>query len=279
MNFHKALNFTKQMAVLLAAVLIITSCGKEQAEELEAVSKIETEKTIADYPEEITLENWEEFVHAPQSVIDHFAQKEVEAMGERTVTTPNEFNETSRFPFILGLVQGFNGAWVSMPGVTVNISGPSCSSTSITNSWANFNYFIGTSCPGPMCMTYNTPAINGVSTFDLVLVQRHILGITPFTTAQQYLAADANRSGTITGIDLVEIRKIILFINTAWPQSDNVLFTTVQDYDDLQDMIDNTGTVDPALLQAVGNVGNCLAPFFSDRQAIKTGDVNGSFAF
>ncbi len=63
---------------------------------------------------------------------------------------------------------------------------------------------------------------NGVSTYDLVLIAKHILGLEPLTTPYKMIAADANRSGSITSFDIVEFRKLILGIydelpnNTSW---------------------------------------------------------------
>lgn len=59
--------------------------------------------------------------------------------------------------------------------------------------------------------------LNGVSTYDIYLIQEHILGEAPFTTIDQYLAADANRSGTVTVSDMVQIRKLILNVDLALP--------------------------------------------------------------
>jgi hypothetical protein len=58
---------------------------------------------------------------------------------------------------------------------------------------------------------------NGVSTLDLVRIQKHLLGNELFTTPYQYIAADANNSQSITAIDLIEIRKLILGIYTELP--------------------------------------------------------------
>lgn len=51
---------------------------------------------------------------------------------------------------------------------------------------------------------------NGVTTADLVVIQKHILGTALLTNAYQMIAADANNNGTITTADLVAIRKLIL---------------------------------------------------------------------
>ncbi|MEO7174393.1 MAG: T9SS type A sorting domain-containing protein [Saprospiraceae bacterium] len=52
--------------------------------------------------------------------------------------------------------------------------------------------------------------LNGVTTQDLVLIQRHILNKQPLTTIGQLAAADVNKSDDITIGDLIELRKVIL---------------------------------------------------------------------
>jgi hypothetical protein len=61
--------------------------------------------------------------------------------------------------------------------------------------------------------------LNGVSTFDLIQIHKHILNIKTFDSPYQYIAADINRSGTITTLDLIQLRKVILGIdanNSSW---------------------------------------------------------------
>ena len=53
-------------------------------------------------------------------------------------------------------------------------------------------------------------ATEGISTRDLIVLQRHILGITPLQNPYQLLAADVNNSGSITALDLVLMRRLIL---------------------------------------------------------------------
>ncbi|MFM9946562.1 MAG: hypothetical protein ACKV1O_01360 [Saprospiraceae bacterium] len=59
--------------------------------------------------------------------------------------------------------------------------------------------------------------LNGVSTFDMVLVSRHILGMAPIASPYARLASDINRDRKITVWDLVYARSIILGINTHFP--------------------------------------------------------------
>jgi hypothetical protein len=63
---------------------------------------------------------------------------------------------------------------------------------------------------------------NGVSTIDLVLIQKHILGVQGLNSAYKVVAADVDRSNDVTAVDLVELRKLILTVydklpnNTSW---------------------------------------------------------------
>ena len=71
----------------------------------------------------------------------------------------------------------------------------------------------------------NNDPLNGVTTFDLVLIQQHILGIAELNTPEKILAADVNQSGTITTLDLVAIRRVILEIDETFPGGKSWMFT------------------------------------------------------
>ncbi len=58
----------------------------------------------------------------------------------------------------------------------------------------------------------NDDPLNGVSTQDIVLIQKHILGKSIIASPYRLIAADVNNSGSVTGADISEIRKLILGI-------------------------------------------------------------------
>ena len=58
--------------------------------------------------------------------------------------------------------------------------------------------------------------LNGVSTYDLVLISKHILGLSKLSAAQ-LIAADANRDGKVTTYDIVLLRQLILGIIPELP--------------------------------------------------------------
>ena len=58
--------------------------------------------------------------------------------------------------------------------------------------------------------------INGVTTYDIVQIQKHILGTKVFTDPYKLIAADVNNSKSITARDISEIRKVILGVSTSF---------------------------------------------------------------
>lgn len=69
--------------------------------------------------------------------------------------------------------------------------------------------------------TKNGDYLNGVSTLDLVLIQRHILGLQSHDTPYKVIASDGTDNSKISATDLTEIRKLILGVsptltNQSW---------------------------------------------------------------
>ncbi len=70
--------------------------------------------------------------------------------------------------------------------------------------------------------TLNTDHKNGVSTIDLIQIQKHLLGLKDLDSPYRLVAADANNSGSVTAVDILELKKLILGIydelpnNTSW---------------------------------------------------------------
>jgi hypothetical protein len=61
----------------------------------------------------------------------------------------------------------------------------------------------------------NEDVLNGVSTLDMVLSQRHILGISVLNL-RYTIASDVNLDGKVTAADIVDMRKLILGITTQF---------------------------------------------------------------
>ena len=73
--------------------------------------------------------------------------------------------------------------------------------------------------PAQFAITKQADANEDVSVMDLVLLKDHILGIKKFDNAFQYLAADVNKSKSLSIADLLQIKLIILGLQTTWPNN------------------------------------------------------------
>ncbi len=62
----------------------------------------------------------------------------------------------------------------------------------------------------------NDDPLNGVSTLDLVLIQKHVLGTELLSSPYKLIAADVNDSKQISALDIVELRKMILGTSTEF---------------------------------------------------------------
>ncbi len=118
----------------------------------------------------------------------------------------------------------------------------------------------------------NSNAQDGVTTFDLSLIQRHILNIDPLTSPYKIIAADANNSGHVTVADVVEIRKLILNITDEYPNNTSWRFVPVDSSIVIQQP---SSTIMP--FSEVVNINNLIKDTEASFIGIKIGDVSDSF--
>ena len=111
--------------------------------------------------------------------------------------------------------------------------------------------------------------LNGVSTLDLVLIQKHILGLTSLDSPYKVIAADANNNETVSATDLIELRKLILGIYSELPANDSWRFIDATQQFPLTTM--------PWPLQEVITLNNLSSDMIENNfVAVKIGDVNGN---
>jgi hypothetical protein len=112
---------------------------------------------------------------------------------------------------------------------------------------------------------------NGVTTYDLVLISRHILGIQTLNSPYKVIAADANKSNSVTTLDMVVIRKVILQIEPGFANNTSWRFV------DKDFVFGNPSNPFAGQFPEVINYNNMtLDDLNADFVAIKVGDVNGS---
>ncbi len=118
----------------------------------------------------------------------------------------------------------------------------------------------------------NDDAMNGVSTLDIVLISKHILGTQKFNSPYKIIAADVDKSNSITTLDLVKIRKMILGIENKMPNGNKSWRFVSSTY-----VFPNPENPFQSSFPEIYNVNNFNRDMLSTNfVAIKIGDVNGS---
>lgn len=118
----------------------------------------------------------------------------------------------------------------------------------------------------------NDSPLSGMSTFDLVVLRKHILGIDPFDTPYKHIAADVDNSGNVSLLDLIEMRKVILSVTMEFPIGKTWRFVPF-DY--------NFTNPNNPLAEAFPEklaFDKMRMNMFRDFVGVKLGDLDGSFA-
>ncbi len=113
--------------------------------------------------------------------------------------------------------------------------------------------------------------INGVTTFDIALISRHILGSELLRSPYKLIAADVNRDGSIDALDLLITRRVVLRQIDSFPNNRSWRFVP-KNYT-FPSSIEPILVTFPTFL-AYANVTDTV--FNADFIAMKTGDINGS---
>ena len=117
----------------------------------------------------------------------------------------------------------------------------------------------------------DTNILNGISTFDLLMISQHILGLRPLGSPYKMIAADANNSGSITTFDIVMLRKLLLFISNSLPRNASWRFVDA-DFTFENPTNPFTSTFPEVIVLEQLTEPNENLNFI----AVKVGDVNGS---
>jgi hypothetical protein len=168
---------------------------------------------------------------------------------------------------------------VELSGCTNN----ACTKNALTTSTGAYGFCVQSPCA---CNCFQvTPfkddnRLNGVTTFDLVLISKHILGTEPFDSPFKMIAADANGNGAITTQDIVQLRRLILGIyddsdpdpDKHWPSDHARSWRFVDKSFDFPNHQNPFQTQFPESREDISASSNVPVEF----TAIKTGDVNNT---
>ncbi len=111
---------------------------------------------------------------------------------------------------------------------------------------------------------------NGITTLDILLIQRHILGITPLNSPYKVIAADVDGNQSVNGVDIIQIRKLLLGFYDEFPNTENWQFVDGnQEFSNTYSPWPYNSEVNILADKSYGNMNFVM---------IKTGDINLSRA-
>ncbi|MBK6905128.1 MAG: hypothetical protein IPH04_20580 [Saprospirales bacterium] len=129
----------------------------------------------------------------------------------------DNMNACPGVPVVAGTVTTEEGLGISEVWMKLNgIADP----PTFTDLAGAFSFFdLETGSDYTMTAEKDLDPLNGVTTFDMVLIARHILGTQLLDSPYKIIAADVNRSNSVSTLDLVELRKVILLYENSFPNN------------------------------------------------------------
>lgn len=175
-------------------------------------------------------------------------------------------------------------AMTGIGGVSVSMSGKNCVGDTLWTLstgqyisseygwWSHWGGLLQSGYASEVRPYKKSNPLNGVSTFDLVQIQLHILGIKPLDAPWKIVAADANLDGKVTLQDVVLLQKLILGVIPELPHGLSWRFYPKSHV--FTDPADPFATPLPETVHVPGTTDPIIHLF--EFTGVKIGDVNGS---
>jgi Dockerin type I domain len=188
------------------------------------------------------------------------------------IFSTNKLFAQIEFPFLTGTLKTENGQPANNVKITLHLN-DTLERTTLSDANGDFNFGLY-----PQTSFFVKPEkldgddkYKGVTTFDIARISRHILGIEPFTSSYQYIAADVDKNGDVDIADIIHIRNFLLHKTNKLPSGvwrfvdANYVFKNL---DPFQENFPETVTITPQ-------------QYFVEAKfiAIKMGDVNGTYSY
>ncbi len=172
---------------------------------------------------------------------------------------------------MFGDIHTFTG--IPVEGVTIELTNSAESTLGTTTSDQSGSY---TLADNTTCNDYFiTPSFDGnniregLDSWDLVLMIRHILRINDFDTAYKTIAADINRNGVVTIGDVIDLQRVLLYYENEFPNNNSWRFVDAS--------IDFADPYNPFVNPIPDYAFIKLSEYNNENQfvALKVGDVSG----
>lgn len=172
--------------------------------------------------------------------------------------------------FIAGSIITESGKEVENAVVSVMNTSPFATTTGVDGAFMVENISYGAKVT--LVPSKNDDLLNGVSTMDMIIISKHILGLEPIASPYSLIAADIDGSGGISTLDLIRLRKLVLNEAGAFPNDIPSWRFIDADFEFPEG--ENPLRVDFPELKNVESFNSALGTVRFI--AIKVGDVNGT---
>lgn len=162
-----------------------------------------------------------------------------------------------------GDITNFKG--IDIEGVTISLNG-----TPISTSYPGFTTEVSPNQIYHITAEKNQYLTNGVSTQDIILMKKHLLGIQTFYSPYQYFAADVNNDKKFSLLDIINTRQVLLEYIDEFPNNaSNRFFDAAADINEQDDPL-LAGIPEYLHLAIFDNI------FDANLIGVKVGDINGN---
>jgi hypothetical protein len=173
-------------------------------------------------------------------------------------------------PVVGGMITDEMGQPMEGVRVTISDTAQSVQLTDVAGLYDFSNLILGLDYS--VVPNLDTAVRNGVTTWDLAYMTKHILGIQPLDSPYKIIAADADRNGVVSTLDIVALQQIILFLEEDLPNG-NTSWRFVPTSYQFQDPTDPLAEGFPEVI----NLNDLETDYpDADFMGIKVGDVNNS---
>jgi hypothetical protein len=141
--------------------------------------------------------------------------------------------------------------------------------TRMTDEQGFYQMFVAGGADYRLSPRKNDDVLNGVSTFDILLIQQHILGLNTISDPYYLIAANVNDDERISGADIIDLRKVILGIDSEFANNSSWRFVDVNEELD-------AGVLARNYRESIEMIQANTDFIDQDFVAVKIGDLNGS---
>lgn len=160
---------------------------------------------------------------------------------------------------------------VPVSGVTL-LAVPTSGNVALTDANGHFQFELPAGSSVDIVPFNNNDPLNGVTTFDAVLIWNHITGVSPLNSPYKIIAADVDKSGVLDVADTIGVRQMVLGVISSFPNT-NTSWRFVDAAFNFSNPADPLSAAFPEFI-SINNINGDITNL--DFVAIKVGDVNGS---